>query len=484
MTRHGAEALEWADDEVGDAKLGHAGRTKRLVTMLRRAATHPAGKVSEVFTLDAERQGAYDFLEDERITPQMLADASVAAAVARAREHAFVFVAVDGSSLTFTDRPHKKELGAVGTPRFGCRGLKVMTGYACDPQGVPVGILDQSWWQRTQAPAQKSSAKRKRSAKRALSEKETQRWIDVIQASTEALRASDTRAWFQLDREGDSAEVLKALTTSGQWFTVRSSTNRRLCKDNLSQPKRTDADRLYLREELAKKKVLGTYSLDLLEGPKREARAARMSVRVAKVVLRLRHYWTKQLTTFEVTAVWAKETSRIPKGEKGVDWLLFTNRDVQSFDDAQRVIRGYALRWRIEELHKTWKSGACRVEDAQLHSKSAIVKWATILLTVAIRIERLKQLARQTPDAPAKPEFSPAEFRALLYLKSKQKKRNETIVDNPSIELAVRWIADLGGYTGKSSGGPPGSITIGRGLRDLLVVASVIEDFPEENRRK
>ena len=484
MTRHDAGARGWAEDEFGDAKLGHAARSRRLATMSSRAASHPAGKISEVFTVDAERQGAYDFLEDGRITPKMLADASVAASVSRAREHSFVFVAVDGSSLTFTDRSGKKDLGAVGTPEFGCRGLKVMTGYACDPRGVPVGVLGQSWWKRTQAPKTKRAEKRKRAAKRAPSEKETQHWIDVIHATTDVLRDSGTMAWFQLDREGDSAAVLKELAASGRWFTVRSSTNRRLCRDSTSKPKRKDVERIYLRETLAKKKVVGTYSLQVPRGPKRTGRVARMSARVAKVVLRFRHYWTKQITTFEVTAVWVKETSHVPNGEKRIDWLLFTNREVRTFEDAQLVLRGYATRWRIEELHKTWKSGACHVEDAQLHSMSALVKWSTILLAVATRIERLKQLARQTPDAPAGQEFTPAELRALLYLKKKYKKRNETIVDNPTIGLAVRWVAELGGYTGKSSGGPPGSITIGRGLRDLLVVASVIEDFPEKRRRK
>jgi hypothetical protein len=34
----------------------------------------------------------------------------------------------------------------------------------------------------------------------------------------------------------------------------------------------------------------------------------------------------------------------------------------------------------------------------------------------------------------------------------------------PTIGLAARWIADLGGYTGRSSGDPPGSIVIRRGL--------------------
>jgi hypothetical protein len=56
----------------------------------------------------------------------------------------------------------------------------------------------------------------------------------------------------------------------------------------------------------------------------------------------------------------------------------------------------------------------------------------------------------------------------LVVLKRRQKKRTESVPDGvPTIAQATRWIADLGGFTGKSSGGPPGSITIGRGLERL-----------------
>ena len=39
------------------------------------------------------------------------------------------------------------------------------------------------------------------------------------------------------------------------------------------------------------------------------------------------------------------------------------------------------------------------------------------------------------------------------------------------------WLAELGGYTGKSSGGPPGTITISRGLAKLRAGADAIAAF-------
>jgi hypothetical protein len=64
---------------------------------------------------------------------------------------------------------------------------------------------------------------------------------------------------------------------------------------------------------------------------------------------------------------------------------------------------------------------------------------------------------------------------ALLYFgKSAKKKANSATT--PSIADVTLWIASLGGYTGKtSSGGPPGSITLARGLESIRAVAQALE---------
>ncbi len=54
----------------------------------------------------------------------------------------------------------------------------------------------------------------------------------------------------------------------------------------------------------------------------------------------------------------------------------------------------------------------------------------------------------------------------------------------PTIAEATLWIAEFGGYTGKSSGGPPGSITIGRGLERLLIAAEVLEALHSSRKKR
>jgi len=246
-----ADARDWAREEFGDASLGHRTRTDRVVQMAARAALRPSGRVSEVFTSDAERQGAYDLLENSAVRGDRLLTACAATTAKRCAEERFVHVAIDGSSLTLTDRRKAKNFGRVGSDAQGARGLKVMTAYAVSPKGVAVGLLDQQWW--TRAPRRKrlsKNASRLRNMGRATRDKETQRWLDAVTTSEARLDATGARGWFQLDREGDARPILLKLCQSRHFFTIRSRTNRRLAGDGKPT---------YLRERLAKERLLGTY---------------------------------------------------------------------------------------------------------------------------------------------------------------------------------------------------------------------------------
>ena len=178
-----------------------------------------------------------------------------------------------------------------------------------------------------------------------------------------------------------------------------------------------------------------------------------------------------------VNVVQALERGTTPAGEKPIEWTLLTNRTIETTESLTEVIFGYSMRWRIEELHRTWKTGACRVEDTQLRSTSGVIKWATILIAVAVRIERIKQLAREQPDLPAADEFSPLEIKAASLLRfGKAGKNRQKGAAPPTVAEVTLWIAQIGGYTGKSSsGGPPGSITLARGLNDVRAAVQALE---------
>ena len=68
----------------------------------------------------------------------------------------------------------------------------------------------------------------------------------------------------------------------------------------------------------------------------------------------------------EIYVVEAKEIKEnIPKGEKQIHWIILTTLLVSSFEDAFQIIQWYAMRWQIELLFNTMKSGGMNMESSQ-----------------------------------------------------------------------------------------------------------------------
>ena len=462
-----ATSAEWAQREFGKAKVKDTRWLARLVLVAAQAARRPAGKVTEVFGNDAERQGAYGLLERDDVTGGQVGASMFEACAERCAGEEFVFCAVDGSSVTVTDLNDDKDLGSIGARSQGARGVKVISALTISAKGVPLGLASQTWWKRTASLARR--IRRKHRNLRRTEEKEIQRWLDTMEQARQVMshHAPQTRLWFQLDREGDAWPILQSADQDGHWFTIRGNHNRRVILENGRQT--------YLRDLLAQQPVVSHYELRVSGAPKRTARVAKMAAQACSMTLDFRDKRTKKHFSKQVNVVLAREQGTTPAGEKPIEWLLLTNRPIATVENIEQIVFGYAQRWRIEDFHRTWKSGTCRVEESQLRSAEALIKWATILAAVAVRAERIKHLSRQEPNRPASDEFSPVEIRAITLLRfGKSAKKHLQAAQVPTLAQATLWLAQIGGYTGKSSGGPPGSVTLTRGLKE---VAAVVRAF-------
>jgi len=432
--------------------------------MVAAAVRRPAGRVSEVFKSPSKRQGAYDFLEHDQVSGQQVLKALGQATARRCRDLESVYVVVDGTSLTLTELvPLQKGFGAIGTYTNGARGVKVMNTLAVSQTGAPLGVLGQVWWARQQGPTHNARY-------RPLRERESRHWHEAVDLALDNLRelAPNTKPHVLADREADATAFLQKLLKANLDFTIRTNAIRKIFWGGASHS---------TRDVLRKQPVLGRISVDLAQTRRRSARRARLHVRAirASVILRDRH--SKRRHRAEMTIVWAREEGTTPRGEKPLDWVLFTNRPIHTKSEAIAAVRAYCFRWRIEDFHRAWKRGHCCVEETQLRSREAVMKWATILAAVASRAEHLRHRAREAPDDPADSEFSRDELDGLLFLKEKEKRRTETITPNPTLAQAVRWVADLGGYVGNRSSGPPGTTTIGRGLERVLFAAEIFGEL-------
>jgi len=459
--------MDWAAQEFGGADLGDTRRTKRLVDVAAELARRPGGRITDVFGDGAEREGAYRLVENDEVVPRALGTASSQATLERAQGMERVFVPVDGTSLSLTDELGQKGLGKVGARQKGATGLQVMNAIAVGPDGTPLGLCGQVYWAR----CKRSTRTSDKSDTRPLAQKETRYWLELMDETRTLFDGSSVRPWFQLDRGGDAGAVLLDGLLGFGDFTVRSAYDRRVQTDD-------DAARQYLRAAVENGVEVGQYELKVSAGSGRKTRIAEMCIRVAQVTLLLSEPGQSKKIPTRCSLLLAREGATAPRGERPIDWLLITNITIATRDDALLVLRGYASRWRVEEFHKAWKSGACHVEENQLRSAAAIERWARIEAAVAMRVLRLTYVARSTPDTAAAVELRPSELRILPLMAKKNRYKPTFDGDAAALPMgiAVEWIAQLGGYTGrKSSGGPPGAIVITRGLRRLVDAAAAID---------
>lgn len=464
--------VKWAREEFGSAELGDGRRTRRLVAVAAEVARRPAGTVTRVCSSSASREGAFRLLENGAVRAGAILRSVQQATGRRCADQQTLFVAVDGTSLHITDSRKSKGIGCIGSRHRGARGLQVMTALAINHQGAPLGIAGQKMWVRTGRSKRDPKGRPQRGG-------ENIHWQEVLEDCRRVLSeaAPSSTPWYQLDRGADCWQVLTYAKKSEVVLTVRAVHDRRLD---------ADVDRLWqavekapvmatkwiqvpAREARQRRRRIGNARINEFIGA-RPARRAKVAIHTTTVPLIIATPSGKE--TLKFNAVLVREVKR---AKQPVTWLLLTTHSVESRAAALQVVLGYASRWRIEDFHRAWKRGLCHVEDTQLRSRSAIEKWATLLATVATRAMRLTHQARATPDAPATDELSRTELEALVALR-----QPKNVSGNPpTLGEAVRWIADLGGYTGPWNG-PPGATVIGRGLHDVLVAARAFETWDKK----
>ncbi len=382
----------------------------------------------------------------------------------RAANLSFVFVPCDASTLTLSSVPDESEMGPVGNTWSKDLGAQVLSAIIVDPQGVTLGSAGQVYWARERQHQGtrtndhwkgKGPKRIKKDTNRPIGEKETAHWGTVMeQAIASAADAGfKGQLWFQLDAGADFAHLLASTTLLSQWVTVRTKNARALFEES----------------ELLSDKVLEAAPVGriVVSVPGNAGREATLELRYVPVILKLTPRGDGGTRPAPLFAVHAREISQLPKGAAPIDWLLLTNKPGSTLEDAKLVVAGYATRWRIEEVHKTWKS-VTKVEDSGIESIHGFSLWAIILFSIAIRIERLKYLSRAQPELPASIELEPHEADALILQRTK--KHNVASRDELTIATAVLWIADIGGYMNPRQG-PPGSIVIARGLKHLRAYA-------------
>lgn len=140
--------------------------------------------------------------------------------------------------------------------------------------------------------------------------------------------------------------------------------------------------------------------------------------------------------------------------------MLYTSLPVDSFADAKEIIAAYQKRWTIEEWHKCLKTG-CRVTGRQLQTRERLEPLIALLSIQAVRLLSLKNLAQQSPEAPAKNHVPTGHLEVLSH-----RMRKPSAVW--TIRDFIREVAGLGGFLKRKHDGQPGWQTIWSGWQYVM----------------
>lgn len=346
-----------------------------------------------------------------------------------------------------------------------CRGLGLASngsdlGFFIHPclvvdaaHGGIIGLAGGRVWKRQG----KISTDRK---KRAIADKESQRWIDVARDSIETLSVAAT-VTVTCDREGDIYDLFAAVAAAGPraHLLVRAARDRSLADEQELLFAHVDAlpeRHRYQIEVPAKqgqKKRTATVALgfDRVE-IKRPARAAQTLP-----------------ATISLKVVVVREIDP-PKGVEPVRWVLLTTHAIDSLADALEIVRWYRLRWRIEQLFRTLKTDGFDVEDSQVVEGHALMNLVTAALIAAMQTLQLTLARDGTTRQSVSDGFNDTEVRVLRRIEqSLPGKTAKQLNPHPPDSLAwAAWIiARRGGWTGYASQKPPGPKTIHLGLTEF-----------------
>lgn len=441
-------AQGWAEEEFGAVRLWDERLKRRLYHLAQGFCERAEANLTERAHTWKDAIASYRFMKNPQIN--MLLAAHREAVIDRIRLHPVVLVPQDTTYLNYSAQQATQGLGPIGTKADGPTGLVLHNAHAFTPQGSPLGVVGADCWSRDPEMHGK---------RRPKDERESQKWIDSYQWLDEIQkRCPRTMLVSVCDREGDFFDLLDtARSPDGAKLLVRAYRSRH------HKTRAEDSDTA-LWETVARMPLAGEVKLALPRRGSRLARDVMLDVRFGKVVIEAPK--TRQGVPGSLWAVHLLETAKPQEGtedEAVIEWMLLTTVPTTTFEEAVTRSQWYATRWGIEVFHRT---RGCRIEHRQLGSATRLENCLAIDMVVAWRINYLTLLARTNPDAPCTVFFEDSEWKALSIL---HHETADVPATPPTLRIAVRWLAKLGGFLGRKGDGEPGPTVIWRGLQHLHV---------------
>jgi len=441
------DTTSWAVSEFADAELGDLRRTQRLVELAHALAQRPGAALPEACGNGAMLKAAYRFFTNDAIVPDDMLQSHIEATYSRLNAAPLVLAVQDTTEANWTNLRVTEGLGPLGNS--ACHGLLVHTTFAITPERVPLGLLAQQVWARDPD----DIGKRARRKQLPISQKESQKWLNSLDAVFTARDSCPTTHIISVgDREADVYDVLAAPRPVGVDLLIRASWNR--C---VNTPQR------YVWDTVAVQPVAAQLVLHVPRRGAQPARQATLALRFCPLTLfPPKHRKAERLPGVDLWVVQVCEVDP-PAEAEPIEWLLLTTVAVESVDDAIERVQWYSCRWGIEVWHRILKSG-CRLEARQFQKAERLHRALALYSVLAWRIFYATMLARAVPDVPCSVLLDPDEWQALYCAIHRVPTPPE---EPPTLGQAVNWIAQLGGFVGRRRRDRPGAEVMWRGFQHL-----------------
>lgn len=439
----------FSEIDFGDKRL-----TKRLVETLEQMAKNPTKSILGATKDRNSARGFYRLLGNAKFSLVKLAEESRKITIEKIVEHKTVLAIQDTTDDNLNGHKKTEDLGYSSEHVLG---IKIHSCIAVTPEGLPLGLLSQSYETRKEAKSKLTKAEK---AARPIEEKESYRWLEMLRDSTKDIPDS-VNVITICDREGDFYELYAEAMKIGKDFVIRVTHDRKTAENEK------------VIEKIRDRESCGQVTVDIPRNTRnnRPARKAVMEVACCSVnVLKPDTINSANvLESIQMNIVRITEIS-VKDDQEKIEWILATSLPVTNADDAIKIVEYYVQRWKIERFHFVLKSG-CKIEEIQQRSYERIKAVLFIKSVIAMFIMTITYIGRILPDLPCNVFFEDDEWKILHKIVNKTK----YAPDEPySLADAVKYLGTLGGYKRAPSDGPPGLKSVWNGLHELYNVLEYV----------
>lgn len=437
---------DWVSKEFQYAELPNKAKKDRLMLLTRDFFAKPASPIPLCCDGQAKQKGAYRFFSDDKVKPEDILNPHIKQTIERTKEHKVVLSINDTTSFNLSNHKSTKGLGCLSSAQ-GELGYLLHDTVLFTTNGVPLGVLEAQSWSRDVEEHGKSEQRRNKP----IEEKESFKWLKSLRAMAKAQAEAPEVKYVSVgDREADIFELFELADELDCSFVVRSSQNRRT----------TEGVKAWDLVEV--ERASGKIKVSICRKGKKK-RDAELEIRFREVTLQVPKDIINKEDREAVTlyAISAKEVSP-PEGEEALHWRLFTNMDIEDFEQACEKVEWYTIRFSIETFHRILKSGR-KSEDKRLAALERLERCLAIDMITAWRLMYLTMLGRNTPEVESDLYFNENELEVL-----KRTKYGNSYKPEQSLFLkeAIGIIAILGGFVpGRNR--VPGVEVMWRGIRRL-----------------